>query len=56
VTLDPDHVEARYEQGVLTLTIPAAEAANPRRVTIAAGQGDDTALDSKATAIEADAS
>jgi len=55
-TLDPDHVEARYEQGVLTLTIPVAEAAKVRRVTIAAGQSDDTALDSKATAIEADAS
>jgi len=33
-TLDPDHVEARYEQGVLTLTIPVAEAAKPP-------QGDD---------------
>jgi HSP20 family protein len=48
-TLDPDHVEARYEHGVLTLTIPVAEAAKPRKVTVAAG-------DSKATAIEAEAS
>ena len=48
-TLDPDHVEARYEHGVLTLTIPVAEAAKPRKVTVTAG-------DSKAAAIEAEAS
>ena len=35
-TLDADHVEARYEHGVLTLTIPVAEAAKPRKVAISA--------------------
>ena len=33
-TLDADHIEASYEQGVLTLTIPVAEAAKPRKVEV----------------------
>jgi HSP20 family protein len=33
-TLDADHIEANYEQGVLTLTIPVAEAAKPRKVEV----------------------
>jgi HSP20 family protein len=32
--LDVDHIEARYEHGVLTLTIPVAEQAKPRKVAI----------------------
>ena len=48
-TLDPDHIEAAYEHGVLTLTIPVAEAAKPRKVTVTAG-------DRSATAIEAESS
>ena len=31
-TLDSENVRANYEHGVLTLTIPVAEAAKPRRV------------------------
>ncbi len=38
-TLDPDRITATYEQGVLTLTIPVAEAAKPRRVQVAASGG-----------------
>jgi HSP20 family protein len=37
-TLDSENVQARYEHGVLTLTIPVAEAAKPRRVQIGAGE------------------
>lgn len=37
--LDPDRVDARYEHGVLVLTIPVAEAAKPRRVAVQAGDG-----------------
>ena len=37
-TLDADHVEASYDAGVLTLRIPVAEKAKPRRVEIASGQ------------------
>ncbi|MEU7589596.1 Hsp20/alpha crystallin family protein [Micromonospora sp. NPDC049230] len=33
-TLDTDKLEAGYEHGVLTLRIPVAERAKPRRVTI----------------------
>jgi HSP20 family protein len=35
--LDWDHITARYDQGVLTVTIPVAEAAKPRKVEIQAG-------------------
>jgi HSP20 family protein len=33
-TLDTDNVEASYHDGVLTLTIPVAEKARPRKVAI----------------------
>jgi HSP20 family protein len=32
--VDPDKVEARYEAGVLRLTLPKAEAAKPRKITV----------------------
>ena len=35
--LDSEHVEASYEAGVLTVTIPVAEQAKPRKVEITAG-------------------
>ena len=35
--LDPDRIEAHYDSGVLTLTVPVAEQAKPRKVTITAG-------------------
>ena len=41
-TLDPDRITASYEQGVLTLTIPVAEAAKPRRVQVSATGGSNT--------------
>lgn len=36
-TLDADHLEANYDAGVLTVTIPVAEQAKPRRVAVASG-------------------
>lgn len=36
--LDPDRVAADYTQGVLTLTIPVAEQAKPRRVEVNRGE------------------
>ena len=33
--LDADRIEAGYDQGVLTITVPVAEAAKPRKVEIA---------------------
>ena len=47
-TLDADHIQATCENGVLTVRIPVAEKAKPRRVEISA-QG-------KAQAIEAESS
>jgi HSP20 family protein len=38
-TLDTDRLQARYDQGVLTLSIPVAEAAKPRRVEVSVGAG-----------------
>jgi HSP20 family protein len=37
--LDSEKVEASYENGVLTVTIPVAEQAKPRRVEISSGTG-----------------
>jgi HSP20 family protein len=36
--LDLDRIDATWQDGVLTLTIPVAEAAKPRRIPINAGQ------------------
>ena len=38
-TLDTDHLAASYDAGVLTLTIPVAEQAKPRKVAISSGSG-----------------
>jgi HSP20 family protein len=34
--LDSDHIEAGYDHGVLTVTIPVAEQAKPRKITVGA--------------------
>ena len=39
-TLDSDHIAADYEAGVLTVRIPVAEKAKPRRIEISGGHGD----------------
>jgi HSP20 family protein len=39
-TVDPDRIEARYENGVLTVVIPKAERAKPREIRVnASGPG-----------------
>ena len=53
-TLDTDRIEASYDRGVLTVSIPVAEAAKPRKVAIS-GQGDGQG-DGKAEAINASSS
>lgn len=35
--LDADHVEARYDDGVLHVTVPVAETAKPHRIEIQSG-------------------
>ena len=36
-SLDADHIRASYDQGVLTLHIPVAEKAKPRKVEVTSG-------------------
>jgi HSP20 family protein len=38
-SLDTDRLEARYDNGVLTLSIPVIEKAKPRKIEVAAGEG-----------------
>ncbi|KPI29144.1 Hsp20/alpha crystallin family protein [Streptomyces sp. NPDC054950] len=40
-TLDTDRIDASYEAGVLTLRIPVAEQAKPRRIQITGGARND---------------
>ncbi|MDQ3827574.1 MAG: Hsp20/alpha crystallin family protein [Actinomycetota bacterium] len=37
--LDTEHIEASYDAGVLTLRIPMAEQAKPRKIEVSAGNG-----------------
>ena len=37
--LDSERIEARYEHGVLTIELPVAEAAKPRKVAVTTGGG-----------------
>ena len=39
-TLDTDHVHASYDAGVLTLRIPVAEQAKPRKIAVSAAEGE----------------
>ena len=36
-TLDTEHIDAHYDSGVLTLRIPVAEKAKPRKISIRGG-------------------
>ena len=50
-TLDSERIDATCENGVLTLRIPVAEAAKPRKVSITsgAGNGQPTAIQAQST-------
>jgi HSP20 family protein len=43
--LDVDSTQASYENGVLTLTIPVAEQAKPRRIEISGSGGGPTTIE-----------
>ena len=47
-TLDAEHIEATYADGVLTLRLPIAEKAKPHRVPINVAEARQTAIDSHA--------
>jgi HSP20 family protein len=49
--LDLDHIAATWQDGVLTLTVPVAEAAKPRRIAINSGSHDAPAITREKTAI-----
>ena len=44
-TLDTERIDAQYADGVLTLRLPIAEKAKPRRVAINVTNGDKAAID-----------
>jgi HSP20 family protein len=48
-SLDTEHISAGYANGVLTVTIPVAEAAKPRKVEITSG-GNGKAIPAQASA------
>ena len=50
-SLDAERLEARYADGVLTLTVPVAEKAKPRKIEIAVGSPKAEAI--SATSMEA---
>ncbi len=43
--LDTEHISAAYDAGVLTLKIPVAERAKPRKITVSAKGDDRQAID-----------
>jgi HSP20 family protein len=47
-TLDTDRIDAQYRDGVLTLRVPVAEKAKPRRVQINTAGNEQTAIDTNA--------
>jgi HSP20 family protein len=52
-SLDTDRLEADYDQGVLTVRIPVAEAAKPRRVEITkSGGGQQSIVEGQAARVE----
>ena len=48
-TLDPEHIDASYHDGVLTLRIPVAERAKPRRIEINTEAKGPSAIEAHAT-------
>ena len=43
--MDTDHISANYEAGVLTLKIPVAERAKPRKIQVAGTRADQKTID-----------
>jgi len=49
--LDPERIEARYDNGVLTVSVPVAERAKPRKVEISSnGGGKAASIDTSSSA------
>lgn len=50
-SLDAEHIEASYDNGVLTVVVPVAEQAKPRKVAISSGGGRGEAIEASSTAV-----
>lgn len=37
--IDPNNVETRFENGILTIMLPVTEASRPKRISVTSGQG-----------------
>jgi len=48
-TVDETRIEAKYENGVLEITVPKAEIAKPKKISVAIGQGGPKTVEAKAT-------
>ena len=48
--LDAERIEAGYDNGVLTVTVPVAEQAKPRKVQISSGDGSAKAIETESAA------
>jgi HSP20 family protein len=49
-SLDTEHIQANYDNGVLTVKIPIAERAKPRKVEISTAANAPKAIDTTSTA------
>lgn len=49
-SLDAERIEASYDNGVLTVTVPVAEQARPRKVEITSGGAKAGAIEAESTA------
>jgi HSP20 family protein len=47
-SLDTARLEANYDRGVLTVTLPVAEQAQPRKIAVGGGRGGQTAIEAEA--------
>jgi HSP20 family protein len=47
-SLDPEGIEAAYDHGVLSLTVPVAEKAKARKIAVNTGSAGDPALEAQA--------
>jgi HSP20 family protein len=53
--LDPEHMHASYEHGVLTVTIPISERAKPRKINVEVGAPSATSIDAGSERVAAEA-
>lgn len=53
--LDPERIEATYDNGVLTITVPVAEQAKPRKVQITSTLKPSQAIDAQSSETHTDA-